>query len=211
MGVFGGTFDPIHIGHLCIAEEARISLCLEQVLFVPACVSPFKLGQVLASAEDRLNMVKLAISDNPGFNATRLEIDRPAPSYTVDTLRQLHTQYGDDTALYLIMGGDSLVSIAAWRQASALIELAHIAVYPRPFVIPDLALLEHQLPGFTAALVTLDGAGLEISATDIRGRVQNGRTIRYLVPAAVESYIREHGLYRAERKGVPNPLLQGCS
>jgi len=207
IGVFGGTFDPIHNGHLCIAEEARCSLALAEVLFIPARISPFKTNQASTSAEDRLAMVQLAIADNPAFRVERLEIDRPGPSYTIDTLRILHRQR-TNCELYLVLGSDSLASLASWREARALPGLARIAVYPRPGVCPDLERLEQDLPGLQAALIELDAVQLNLSATAIRQRVQAGRSIRYLVPAAVEDYIRCHGLYLA---GTPPRSRCLCS
>ncbi len=202
IGVFGGTFDPIHSGHLCIAEEARDSLGLAQVLFIPARVSPFKLEQMSATAEDRLAMVQLAVADNPAFRALRLEIDRPGPSFTVDTLRALRVELGEDCELVLILGGDALASLASWREARTLPDLARIAVYPRPGAAPNIARLEQDLPGLRAAIVDLDAVQMDISASEIRQRVQDGRSIRYLVPAPVEAFIREHHLYLTERDGA---------
>lgn len=211
VGVFGGTFDPIHIGHLCIAEEARASLELHQVLFIPAHVSPFKLGQGTTSGAQRLDMVQLAIADNAAFRASDIELKRPGPSYTIDTLRQLGAECGAETELYLILGGDSLASLAAWRQAQELPKLARIALYPRPGFTPDLARLEQQIPGIGTALTRLDAPLLEISATAIRARVSSGRSIRYLVPAAVQAYIREHGLYSAQLNGQRPSAAKPCS
>jgi nicotinate-nucleotide adenylyltransferase len=211
LGVFGGTFDPIHLGHLVIAEEARVTLGLDLVLFIPARVSPFKLGQATACAADRLRMVELAIADNPSFQASRLEIEREGPSFTVDTLRQLRTAYGPQVELFLLLGADSLAAIAGWHQAQELVKLAWIAVYARPGValVPDA--LERQVPGLAAVTQTLDGVKLDISATEIRSRVRLQRSIRYLVPSAVETYIHQHGLYLTEGTGIPSVPSHPCT
>ena len=211
LGIFGGTFDPIHLGHLVIAEEARASLDLDGVLFIPARVSPFKLGQATASADNRLRMVELAIADNPAFQASRLEIEREGPSYTVDTLRQLRAFYGPQPELFLLMGTDSLATIASWHEAQELVKLAWIAAYARPGVPLDLVELDRQVPGLAAATRLLDDVKLDISSTDIRSRVRAERTIRYLVPPSVEAYIRQHGLYLAEGTGAPPVPPHTCS
>lgn len=210
IGILGGTFDPIHIGHLWIAEEARDQLGLSEVFFIPAHVSPFKTHIISASAQARLTMVRLAIADNPAFRAEPLEIERPGPSYTIDTLRILHSRY-PGCPLFLILGSDSLASLAAWREAMALVAMAQIAVYPRSGVCPDLEQLERELPGLRAALIELDALKLDISATVIRQRVQDGRSIRYLVPPAVEAYIHEHSLYRTQEEGAQPLPSDLCS
>jgi nicotinate-nucleotide adenylyltransferase len=210
LGIFGGTFDPIHLGHLVIAEEARASLGLDRVLIIPARVSPFKLGQVTASAEDRLRMVELAIADNAAFQASRLEIDREGPSYTVDTLRQLNDLYCPRPELFLLMGTDSLATIACWHQAQELIKLAQIVAYTRPGVSFDPAEVDRQVPGLAAVTHLLEAAEMDISSSDIRCRVREGRTIRYLVPSAVEGYIRQRNLYLAEGTGVPSTPPHPC-
>ena len=149
-------------------------------------------------------MVRLAIADNAAFFASDIELNRPGPSFTVDTLRQLRADFGAGAELYLLLGGDSLASLAAWREAAELPRLARIALYPRPGYIPDLTALEEQLPGIGAALTRLDAPLLDISASDIRARVRSGRTIRYLVPAPVAAYIYARGLYSAQSN--PDPL-----
>lgn len=211
LGIFGGTFDPIHLGHLVIAEEARASLDLDGVLFIPARVSPFKLGQATACAEDRMRMVELAIADNPAFQASRLEIEREGPSYTVDTLRQLRALYGPQPELFLLMGTDSLATIASWYQAQELARLTRIVAYARPGVPLDLAELDRQVPGLAAVTRLLDAVKLDISSTDIRSRVRAERTIRYLVPPTVEAYISQHGLYLTEGTGAHPTPPHTCS
>ena len=211
LGIFGGTFDPIHLGHLVIAEEARTSLDLDGVLLIPARVSPFKLGLATACAEDRLRMVELAIADNPAFQASRLEIEREGPSYTVDTLRQLRALYGPRTELFLLMGTDSLATIASWHQAQELVKLAWIVAYTRSGAPLDLEELDRQVPGLAAVTRLLDAVKLDISSTDIRSRVCAERTIRYLVPPTVEAYIHQHGLYLAEGTEAQPAPSHTCS
>jgi len=195
LGVIGGTFDPIHIGHLAIAEEARVRLALDGVLFVPARVSPLKLGNHLASGEDRYRMVALAIADNPSFRASRIELDREGPSYTVDTLRALRAANGEEAELYFIMGMDSLDTLTHWRRPDEILRLARLVVISRPDCHPDWASLEAAIPGASQAITVIDSLQLDISSTDLRERVRKGWPIRYLVPAPVETYIREHRLY----------------
>jgi nicotinate-nucleotide adenylyltransferase len=196
IGVFGGTFDPIHIGHLVIAEEARVRLALAQVLFVPARVSPLKLPGTFFSAEDRLAMVELAIADNPGFAASRVDLDREGPSFTVDTLRRLREACAPQDQLYFIMGADSVSMLHRWRQATEIIRLARIVAVSRPGFSLDLAALEPGLPGLAAATDLITAVHIGVSSTDLRRRLEEGRPIRYQVPAAVEAYIHAHHLVK---------------
>jgi len=198
LGLLGGTFDPIHIGHLIIAEEARACLGLERVLFVPAKVSPFKLQSTFAPAEDRLRMVELAIAENPHFGISRVDLERRGPSFTVDTLRALRQEYGPATRLYFILGLDTLAGIRHWRSPEEVIRLARLVAVQRPGFTVDWEALERALPGLRAATEVITTIHLGISSTDIRDRLRQGRPIRYQVPAAVERYIREHHLYLAE-------------
>jgi len=196
IGVFGGTFDPVHIGHLVIAEEARVALGLESVVFVPARISPHKLGVRAASGEDRYQMVRLAVMGNPWFAASRVDLDREGPSYTVDTLRTLHAQY-DAAQLYFVMGADSLQAFRIWHQPAEILRLTRLIVVSRPGYALDLAAIEGELPGIGGCLDLVDTVSLDISATDLRVRVKQGRPIRYQVPEAVERYILQRGLYTA--------------
>ncbi|NLG27620.1 MAG: nicotinate-nucleotide adenylyltransferase [Chloroflexi bacterium] len=199
IGVFGGTFDPIHIGHLVIAEEARVAYGLERVVFVPARISPHKLGVTPASGEDRCEMVRLAVHDNPAFDVSRVDLDRAGPSFTVDTLRSLHAEYGSATQLYFVMGADSLLAFKAWHKPKEILRLTRLIVVTRPGYALDLAALDRELPGIAAATGVLDSISLDISATDLRARVRQGRPIRYQVPCAVARYIAEHQLYAADQ------------
>lgn len=195
VGVFGGTFDPVHIGHLVIAEEARAALGLERVIFVPARISPHKLGVRPASGEDRYQMVRLAVAGEPAFCVSRVDLDREGPSYTVDTLRTLQAHFGEGVQLYFIMGADSLQAFKAWHQPSEILRMTRLLVVSRPGYALDLAALDRDLPGLAAATDLLDTVSLDISATELRARVKQGRPIRYQVPEAVERYIAQRGLY----------------
>lgn len=195
IGVLGGTFDPIHNGHLVIAEEARVRLALDQVLFVPARVSPLKLGRRAAAPRHRCRMIELAIAGNPGFALSRVDLERAGPSYTVDTLRLLKERYKEDTQLYFIMGRDALETILAWRQPAEIIRLCCLVVVSRPGYHVDLERLEKALPGLSASLITLETPELSVSSTDLRARLRRGWPIRYQVPDAVMEYIYKHRLY----------------
>lgn len=196
VGVLGGTFDPIHIGHLAAAEEVRVRLALERVVFVPAGLPPHKLHLDVTPTEQRLKMVQLAIADNPHFTLSRVDIDRFGPSYTVDTVELLRDEYGPEAELYFIMGSDSLAELLIWHQPERLIRLCRVVGLTRPGHRVDLEELDHLLPGAIARVQLLDMPLLQISGTDLQRRVRMGLSIKYLVPPAVEAYIRQHGLYR---------------
>ena len=200
IGVLGGTFDPIHIGHLAIAEECRVRLPLDLVLFAPAGIPPHKRRQSITSIHHRVAMVELAIESNPHFELSRVDVDREGPSYTADTLALLQAEYeakGERAELYLIVGMDSLVDIRKWYRPAEVLARCTVAAVSRPGLeAPDLAALESVLEGASRRVVVVNGPRLDISATDLRARVAAGLPIRYLVPDAVERYIRDHGLYR---------------
>ncbi len=196
LGIFGGTFDPIHHGHLVAAEEAMHQLDLDRVLFVPAGTPPHKPAQPISAASHRLRMLELAIAGNPDFALSRVDVDRPAPSYTVETLELLRAEWGPGPRFFFIEGPDSLSDIVCWYQPQRLIELCELAVVARPGSEVDVAGLERQLPGLTGRLHWVQMPLLEISSTDLRSRVRAGRPISYLVPRQVETYIRQHELYR---------------
>lgn len=181
VGVFGGSFDPIHNGHLAIALAAAESIPLDLVLFVPARRSPLKGDPPVASEADRLAMIELAIADEPRFECSRTELDRPEPSYTVDTLSRL-TGRG---RLYLILGADAARDLPRWREPDRVRALATIVVARRPGMEAD-----------GSAGVVLDTPLMDVSARQLRGRAARGRSLRYLVPDAVWRYIEERGTYR---------------
>ena len=196
LGILGGTFDPIHHGHLLAAEEARYQLALDRVLFVPAGVPPHKPARPISPASHRVRMVELAIAGKSHFTLSRVDVDRPDPCYTVDTLELLRAEWGPDPRFFFIEGADSLSDIAGWYQPRRLIELCELAVVERPGFAIDLASLEKRLPGLTDRLHLVKMPLLEISSSDLRARVRAGRSISYLVPREVEAYVRQHRLYR---------------
>ena len=196
LGVIGGTFDPPHYGHLALAESALIQLGLARVLFVPAGEPPHKPAQPIAAGHHRAAMVEMSIADNPAFALSRVDLDRPGPHYTVDTLTLLQRQQ-PEADLYFLIGGDSLAQFITWRDPAGIVRQAWLAVMERPGYEPDLEGLEQAVPGLRERLVWLDVPRLDISASDLRRRVRQGLPIRYLVPPPVEAYVRENGLYRA--------------
>jgi nicotinate-nucleotide adenylyltransferase len=205
VAVFGGTFDPVHHGHLIAAEEARHALALDQVLFVPAASPPHKQRDTMAHAHHRLAMLALAIADNPCFGLSRVDLDRPGPHFTVDMLALLARELGPDTRLHFLMGADSLADLPTWREPERVLAQARLVVVDRPGYRPDLAALEAALPGLGDRLSWVPMPPVGIAASDIERRVAEGRPIRYQVPAAVEAYIRANRLYQAaaERDEAP--------
>jgi nicotinate-nucleotide adenylyltransferase len=206
----GGTFDPIHVGHLAIGEEARETLSLDVVLFVPAARPPHKRGQDVTGIDDRLEMVRLAIADNPAFELSTIEVDRPGLSYTVDTVEALARGEGRDAddprdgddppQVVVILSAETFSELPTWHEPERLFDAARIAVVPREgYPAPDPAWLGTTFPGREARVAYLEGPRLGLSSTAIRERVSNGRSIRYLVPGPVQDYIREHHLYRSNR------------
>jgi len=198
IGVLGGTFDPIHMGHLIIAEEVRARLDLAEILFVPAGQPWLKLNNAnaISPAEHRLEMVRLAIADEPAFKLSTMEIDRPGPTYTVDTMAELRSQIGAEGKLYFVLGWDNLNQLPRWRQPQRLVELCRLVPVRRVgFASPDLDSLEAAIPGLAKSLVMLDTPQIEISASEIRQRVARGLSIHQLVPEPVERYIIEKRLY----------------
>jgi nicotinate-nucleotide adenylyltransferase len=195
----GGAFDPIHVGHLAVAEEAREVLGIETVLFVPTGSPPHRPGAV-ATAEDRLAMTALAVADNPAFRLSRIEVDRPGPSYTLDTLAQLDAAEraaGREPDLVLILSAETFHDLPGWHEPRRILELARLAVAPRMgHATPDRVWLAEQFPGLEDRVTYLAGPRLGVSSTAIRDRLAEGRSIRYLVPAPVIDHIGEHGLYR---------------
>ncbi|MFC2036849.1 nicotinate-nucleotide adenylyltransferase [Chloroflexota bacterium] len=200
LGILGGTFDPIHDGHLVAAEETRYQLDLDRVLFVPAGVPPHKPDRPISPAHHRLRMIELAIAGRPHFAISRVDVDRPGPCYTVDTLQLLRTEWGRSIAFFFVAGADSLNEFATWYQPQRVIELSELAVVGRPGVELDRAQLERQLPGLSSRIHWIQMPLLEISSSALRARVRAGRSISYLVPEAVEAYVLDHGLY-LESKG----------
>jgi nicotinate-nucleotide adenylyltransferase len=194
IGILGGTFDPPHFGHLAMAEAALTQLALDKVLFAPAGVQPLKQEERSSTPEHRARMVELAIADDPRFALSRADLDRPGPHYTVDLLAIIQQQY-PNAALWFIMGEDSLGDLLRWRDPVRILRLARLAVLRRPGYEPDWPTLDRDLPELRARLDWLDHAELDISATDIRHRVQRGLSIASLVPAPVIDYLVAQHLY----------------
>ena len=195
LGIMGGTFDPIHYGHLLMAEEARQAFALDEVVFVPNGRPAHKKEYLVSAPEERYAMTLLATGSNPCFSTSRIEIERPGPSYTIDTLRGFREIYKDLDALYFITGADAVLEILTWHEYDQLVRECQFIAVTRPgFVlerlpeIADAAFLDH--------VFYLPIPGLEISSTDLRKRVREGRSVKYLMPEPVEAYIKQQGLYR---------------
>jgi len=197
LGILGGTFDPPHYGHLVLAENARTQLSLDRVLFVLAGQPPHKPGRPVAASHHRLAMVQAAIADNDFFTISCVDLDRPGPHYTVDTLSLLHRDY-PQAEFYFLMGGDSLAEFPHWWDAPGILQQTMLAVMPRPGYDPDMVVLEQMLPGIRERVEWLDVPYLDIASTELRARVRKGLSLRYLMPSAVARYVSEHGLYVGE-------------
>jgi nicotinate-nucleotide adenylyltransferase len=193
IGLLGGTFDPPHCGHLVAAQEVAWRLRLDRVLFLPARQNPLKQDVGGSAAHDRCEMVRLAIANNAVFELSRLDLDRPPPSYTADLLKALEAS---DRELFFIIGADILPELPRWREPAEILRLARLAVVNRPGAPPpEREALEAFQSGAHNRLDVVDIPGVAISSRDLRHRVHSGLPIRYLIPAAVERYIVEHRLY----------------
>ena len=199
--MFGGTFDPIHTGHLIVAEDARVALELDSVLFIPAGQPWFKSYRQITESHHRLAMVRLAVEDNPHFAVSDIEVKRSGPSYSVDTLAELCCMYRD-AEFVVILGIDALREIDRWHQPRRVFELASVVGMARPGTSLDISVLNAAIPGASTRMRLLDSALIDISGTDIRQRAAVGRSIRYRVPAAVERYISENRLYASDSPPV---------
>ena len=199
IGILGGTFDPPHLGHLLIAETARVALGLESVLFVPAGEPWLKSGQRITPAAHRLRMVQLATADNPDFCVSDCEVRRSGASYTVDTLRELCAGYTDGTELYFIVGSDVLDQFHRWKEPDCVLRLCRLAVIERPGGPADgIGALSERFPDEVAAgaVVSVAGPRVDFSASELRRILAAGQSTRYQIPDAVAAYIAELGLYR---------------
>ncbi|NDJ76842.1 MAG: nicotinate (nicotinamide) nucleotide adenylyltransferase [Chloroflexi bacterium] len=202
IGIYGGTFDPPHLGHLILAETAAGALNLARVLFVPAAQPPHKApGDIRTPAHHRLAMVERAVAGNPRFALSRADMDRPGPHYSVDMLRLLRREFPEPEFVFLI-GADSLDELPTWSRPLELLALAWLGVMRRPGATPDLQHLERTLPGLTERVLWVDAPEIGISATGTAERVATGRSIRYLTPDAVCDYIEENKLYRKSEHGT---------
>ncbi len=199
IGILGGTFDPPHLGHLLIAETARVALGLESVLFIPAGEPWLKSGQRITPATHRLRMAQLAVADNPDFCVCECEVRRSGASYTVDTLRELRGAYPDGAEWYFIVGSDVLDQFHLWKEPEGILELCRLAVIERPGGPDDgVAALAERFPDAVAsgAVVSVAGPRVDFSASELRRILAEGQSVRYQVPDAVAEYIKRHGLYR---------------
>jgi len=195
LGIFGGTFDPPHIGHMIIAQAACDALGLDQVLFVPAADPPHKQGISLTPSDQRWAMLDQAITDNPRFVLSDIDMARPGPHYTVDMLRIVKDRY-PKRELYFVLGSDALRDFATWRDPGGIIAQARLAVVVRPGANVDLASLDAKVPGLAARSVFVDAPEIDISGTLLREWLRTNHSIRYLVPDTVEQYIAKNALYR---------------
>ncbi|MEK7335660.1 MAG: nicotinate-nucleotide adenylyltransferase [Candidatus Binatota bacterium] len=217
IGLFGGTFDPIHWGHLRNAEEVREAFSLDRLLFIPAGIPPHKRMRPVTPVRDRVAMVRLAIAKNPGFTLSTVELSRPGKSYSIDTVRDFAKSRGPKDSLYFILGLDAFLDIGSWKEFEVIFSLCHFIVTSRPGCEDSLSL--GRMPVAVRRLFCYDRrekfyrhksgtklyffrlTDIAISASDIRNRVKEGKSIRYLVPLQVESYIKRRGLYRGRREG----------
>lgn len=206
IGVFGGTFDPVHLGHLVLAEQCRDQARLDQVWFVPAARPPHKQDTALTPFSQRVEMLELALAGHAAFRIEQIEKDRPGPSFTVDTLEVLQRR-DSSGELFLLLGSDSILDLPHWREPARIIELATLLIWPRPsypiWSEESLRSALHAAPEVPFRLQVIHGPLIDISSRDLRQRVANGRTIRYLVPRAVQVYVENHRLYRSECEPGP--------
>jgi nicotinate-nucleotide adenylyltransferase len=203
IGLFGGTFDPPHLGHLILASEAQFQLELTRLLWTLTPEPPHKQDQTITSIEHRLAMVNLAIADNPCFELSRAELDRPGPHYTLDTIK-LVAEQNPDAEIVPVIGGDSLHDLPTWHRPQELLYACHwVGVMRRPGESANLEALERELPGISSKVHYVDAPLLEIASREIRSRIANGRPFRYYLPEPVYHYINRHHLYHQ-----PQPVNQ---
>jgi nicotinate-nucleotide adenylyltransferase len=196
LGVLGGTFDPVHNGHLLMAERARDALGLDRVMLMPAGTPMSKPGRRVTPPGHRLLMLRRAVEGRDKLSVSVIELDRPGPSYTVDTLRELRRRYGEEAALYFILGSDSLALLPSWYEPAEIISLSRLAVVPRPdFPVPPDAELDRLLPGLAAKVDRLKEPVGEYRATGIRDLARRKQPIDHLVPPAVADYISTYNIY----------------
>jgi nicotinate-nucleotide adenylyltransferase len=204
VGIMGGTFDPIHLGHLAAAEEVRLRFQLARVIFIPNGRPPHKPDYVPSPAERRYDMVVLATASNPAFEASRIEIDRPGPSYSVDTLRELRHRLGREAEFHFIAGVDALLEMRTWRDPQRLAELCELVAVSRPGY--DLHQLQQAVPpALLSRMHLLEVPGVLVSSTELRRRAAAGLSLRYLTPRPVVRYIAAHGLYSHSPADSPAP------
>jgi nicotinate-nucleotide adenylyltransferase len=203
LGLFGGTFDPPHVGHLILASEAKWQLELSRVLWTVTPDPPHKQDQPITSLEHRLAMVRLAIGDDPSFELSEVELSRPGPHYTVDTIKLL-AQQNSEAEIVPILGGDSLNDLPTWHQPKELLYAVHwVGVMRRPGEQTNLEALERELPGISSKIHYVDAPLLEIASREIRNRVATGKPFRYYLPETVYEYIERHHLYHPSETLAP--------
>ncbi len=196
IGVLGGNFDPVHLGHIMMAEEAKERLDLTRVLLMPAGRPVFRKGHRVTAAKHRLAMVRLAAEGHPWLEGCDMETKRPGLSYTVDTITNLKEQLGRNDEIFFIIGWDSLTQLPGWREPARLVSLCRLVAVPRPGEVrPDIKTLEKAIPGISGRVIFLDKPCVDISASAIRLAVRRGESVRDLVPEKVLAYIKEHKLY----------------
>lgn len=200
IGAFGGTFDPIHLGHLIAAEEVCATMELDKVLFVPTGQPWLKSDRMVTPARQRLEMLRLAVESNPYFEVSTVDIDRPGPSYTVDTMSDLSRQL-PDAKLFFIAGLDALAELPRWREPARLLRMCQVVGMRRPGCTHlDLACVDEEIPDASRSIRIIEVPQIAISASEIRRRVAEGMPIRYQVPGVVEEYIRQNGLYKNDER-----------
>lgn len=198
LGVMGGTFNPVHYGHLVAAETARIDFDMEKIIFVPSSVPPHKMREGLVDASLRYKMTELATASNPHFEVSPIELNRPGPSYTVDTMREFREIYGDDYDLFFITGADAVLEILSWKDVEYLLGLCSLVAVTRPgYALEKLKRKTNDIKArYGATIYVLNAPGVAISSTEIRERCRSGKSIKYLVPEPVEEFILREGLYK---------------
>jgi len=199
VGLFGGTFNPVHIGHLIVARAVFEHLKLERMVLIPSANPPHKSLEGVADAEDRLAMLRLAVTDEPGFDISGCEIERPGPSYTIDTIMAFRRELGDRAELHWLIGADSLSELAGWHRVGELVGICRIVTAARPgWESPDLSALIERVGEREVGRLRddiLPTPRIDLSASEIRRRIREGQSVRWLVPAEVASYIVRRGLY----------------
>ena len=209
LGIYGGTFDPIHYGHLLLAERCREELQLDEVWFIPAGTPPHKQGRVTTPAKARAAMVEFAVSGFPEFKVSRIEMERTGPSYTVQTLEQLRTA-APEREVFLLMGADSIAELVTWKDPARILELSQVVAVNRAGESPDLSSLQSLLEQTGRTVHTVEMPAMGVSASEIRTRVASGKSIRFLTPRPVEMYLRQHKLYlEPDDLGVDQDSLCG--
>lgn len=195
LGIMGGTFDPVHIGHLACAEQVRETFSLDAVIFVPAGKPVYKNDQDVTAVQKRLHMCELAVMSNPYFDFSPIEANRAGDTYTVDTLRQLRDHYPKNVTLYFISGADAIFSIMKWKDSASVVAMAHLIAVTRPgYIISEE--MKQDIDKYAGSSITYtEVTALAISSSDLREKVRNNQSIRYLTMQNVHDYIHQEGLY----------------